>query len=102
MKKRGPPKLWGSPLQRVDKTSTRFKRMAKAILLSFLKKELKSSSFLETLGSKPFLTRMSSEMILLEVAPQAPKKSENKLKNEFVYSLKRDPQSLGGPRFFDA
>jgi hypothetical protein len=27
-------------------------------------------------------------MILLEVAPQTPRKSENKLKNEFVYSLK--------------
>jgi hypothetical protein len=30
---------------------------------------------------------MSSEMILFEVAPQTPRKVENKLKNEFVYSL---------------
>nr|DAW23853.1 MAG TPA: hypothetical protein [Caudoviricetes sp.] len=28
-------------------------------------------------------------MILLEVAPQTPWKVENKLKNEFVYSLQR-------------
>jgi hypothetical protein len=32
---------------------------------------------------------MSSEMILLEVAPQTPINAENKLKNEFVYSLKQ-------------
>ena len=38
-------------------------------------------------------------MILLEVAPQTPRESENKLKNEFFYSLKPCILMHG---FFDA
>ena len=62
----------------VDIMSTASKSMLSGIDFEcFQSKNLKFLK-IKTLGFKPFLTHLSSKMILLEVAPQAPKNRVDK------------------------
>ena len=54
----------------------------------FQKKKIIKFLKVETLDFKPFLPHMSSEMILLEVAPSNSPKQSRQNRNGFVYYLK--------------
>ncbi len=74
-------------IQAVDKLSPAQNDGLLTVVLNLSRVKTKSSSFFETFGFKPFLTRMSSKMILFEVSASSSHEQGRQNLGGFVYGM---------------